>query len=480
MKKIMIFLMTVFGIGIFSLVNVNAETYNFYEGDYIDGIWITKEKGGTKYYQKARFFMQSNRPGRFAYCIEPFEMFDEESSYSRSVNPNTLSDEQKTRLKLIAYFGYNYQNHTDPKWYAISQYMIWKEADPTGDIYFTDSLNGNRIEAFANEINEINALINNYYTLPSIANMEVNMVENSSITLTDTNNVLSNYTSNNPDAYINGNTLTINNLKEGEYTIDLIRDMKKYDLPPIFYHASFSQDMMTVGDIKNINISLKVNVDKTTLDITKIDSDTKTTIPSGEASLSGAIYQIYDSNMKEIEKLEIDDNMKASIENLDYGKYYIKEISAGEGYLLDENTYEFEITHDNKNIVLELENKVIKKEIIIHKTYGDGINGNNEKDISFDIYNKKGELITTITTDNNGYAKVILPFGVYTFKQNNTTDGYTYADDFTIDIKNEDKEEINLYDYKIKVPNTSKNSPIFITILVLLMSGSIVKKYIFN
>ena len=37
--------MTVFGIGIFSLVNVNAETYNFYEGDYIDGIWITKEKG---------------------------------------------------------------------------------------------------------------------------------------------------------------------------------------------------------------------------------------------------------------------------------------------------------------------------------------------------------------------------------------------------------------------------------------------------
>ena len=220
MKKIMIFLMTVFGIGIFSLVNVNAETYNFYEGDYIDGIWITKEKGGTKYYQKARFFMQSNRPGRFAYCIEPFEMFDEESSYSRSVNPNTLSDEQKTRLKLIAYFGYNYQNHTDPKWYAISQYMIWKEADPSGDIYFTDSLNGNRIEAFANEINEINALINNYYTLPSIANMEVNMVENSSITLTDTNNVLSNYTSNNPDAYINGNTLTINNLKEGEYTIE--------------------------------------------------------------------------------------------------------------------------------------------------------------------------------------------------------------------------------------------------------------------
>ena len=123
---------------------------------------------------------------------------------------------------------------------------------------------------------------------------------------------------------------------------------------------------------------------------------------------------------------------------------------------------------------------LIKKEIIIHKTYGDGINGNNEKDISFVIYNKKGELITTITTDNNGYAKVILPFGVYTFKQNNTTDGYTYADDFTIDIKNEDKEEINLYDYKIKVPNTSKNSPIFITILVLLMSGSIVKKYIFN
>lgn len=480
MKKIIVFLITIIGIFTFSISNVNAAgEFSFYEGDYIQGIWITKEKGGTKYYQKARFFRLKNY-NLFSYCIEPYTMFNENSTYTRSLNATNLSQQQMKRISLIAYFGYTYGSHYDPKWYAITQYMIWKEADYSGDVYFTDGLNGNRITAYTNEINEINTLINNYLTVPSIANAEVSIVEGQSITMTDTNNVLSHYKSDNPNVTIMGNNLTINNLEEGIHTINLVRDSKRTTSIPFFYHSDTSQDMTTLGDVDDIEISLKVNVDKTSVAITKIDSDSKTTSPSGEASLSGAIYQIYDRNMNEIEKLEIDDDMKANIENLDYGKYYIKEISAGEGYLLDENIYEFEITHDNKNIILELENKVIKKEIIIHKTYGDGINGNNEKDISFDIYDKNDNLINTITTDNNGYAKVILPFGVYTFKQKNTTDGYNYADDFTIDITNEDTEEINLYDYKIKVPNTGKNSSLFITILILLISGGFAKKIIFN
>ena len=172
MKRFIIFLICILGISSFSLINVNAAgEYSFYEGDYIQGIWITKAKGGTRYYQKARFFMMSGS-NRFSYCIEPFAMFNENGKYTLSETAHNLSPSQMKRISLIAYFGYTYGSHYDPKWYAVSQYMIWKEADPTGDIYFTDGLDGNRINAYTNEINEINSLINNYLTLPSIANYE--------------------------------------------------------------------------------------------------------------------------------------------------------------------------------------------------------------------------------------------------------------------------------------------------------------------
>jgi len=470
MKKFIVFLMIILGINIFSLVHVNAASFGFYEGEFIDGVWVTKAKGGTRYYQKARFLRQGN--GGFAYCIEPFTMFNDNGTYTESLTADNLSAAQMKRISLIAYFGYTYGNHHDAKWYAISQYMIWKEADNSGDIYFTDSLDGNRIDGFRGEINEINRLINNYLTKPSIANKEFNMVEGSTITLTDTNNVLSNYTTNSKNASISGNKLIITGLEEGEHTINLVRNMRRNTNIPLFYNSSNSQNLMTLGEVENINVSLKVNVEKTTVEVTKIDSDTKTTKPSGDASLSGAVYQIYDSDMNEVSKLEIDDDMKANIENLNYGKYYIKELSPGVGYLLDENIYEFEITHENKDIFLELENEVIKKEIIIEKKFGDGFTFHNEQHIEFEIYNKKNKLIKTIKTNDKGIASIILPYGEYKIVQKNTTEGYEILKPFTIKVLTNKPETIELKDYKIPVPNTyvdEKNNFLAIIIQILIL-----------
>ena len=479
MKKFIIFLITIIGINSFSLVNVNASSDFFYEGDYIQGIWITKVKGGTKYYQKARFFMLKGAASRFAYCVEPFAMFNENSSYTRSLTANNLTDAQMKRISLIAYFGYVYGSHYNEKWYAITQYMIWKEADPNSDIYFTDGLNGNRIAAYTNEINEINNLINEYLTLPSINNMEINLVEGNNITLNDSNGVISKYKSDDENVAINGNNITINNLKEGEHVINLTRSSKRTTCIPFFFNSNDSQNMFMVGDMDNMNASFKVNVTSTSLELTKIDKDTKNTISSGDASLSGATYQIYDKDMNPLDKLIIDEDMKAKITNLNYGKYYIKEIEAGKGYKLDENLYEFEISTNNTNIKLTLENAVIKKEIQIHKSYGDGITSQNEKNISFDIFHNKS-LYTTITTDDNGYASAILPFGLYSIKQKNTTSGYNFTDEFNINIENEDKEEFNLYDYKIKVPNTGKEEISYTILFILIIIGGFyVNKKIF-
>ena len=78
-KKKIFFLITIIGIMIFKILNVNAESATFYEAEYIDNIYMSKYQysNNTIYYQKARFFRKSDT-GEAAYCIEPFTFFNEQ------------------------------------------------------------------------------------------------------------------------------------------------------------------------------------------------------------------------------------------------------------------------------------------------------------------------------------------------------------------------------------------------------------------
>lgn len=484
MKKRLIFLITILVITLISTNNVYATTTNFYEGEYINGIWMSKIKNGTKYYQTARFFREKGS-NNFAYCIEPFAMFNENSTYESTILPYNLNNEQKERISLIAHFGYGYKNHTDAKWYAITQMMIWKESDPTGTYYFTDKLNGNKISLYENEMNEINVLINDYLTKPSIANQIYNIVENEELNIIDINNTLEYYKiieNLNDNIKITNNRLTIKNLKEGIYNIHLTRNDNIFNRPIIFYQGINTQNLVETGDIET-NISFKIIVKKTELSITKIDSDTKTTIPTGEGHLDGAIYELIDENNNKITELIIDKDMHSKIENIKYGKYYLKEIKAGIGYELDNNQYEFTIDKDNNIIEMILENKIIKKEIELIKEYGDGIISTQEENVSFNIYDKNNTIVNTITTGKDGKVKITLPYGNYTIKQINSTPGYELAKDLKISVINNEKENYKLYDYKIKVPNTrtdDKNIIYLIIGLILVNAITYVKKRINN
>ena len=152
MKKLIFFLAG--AISIILPYTVKAESAQFYEGEYINNIWMNRVDKGTIYYQKARTYKQKGTE-KYAYCIEPFTTFKESSQYTSTIQPSNLTKEQKERIALIVHFGYNYKSHTDMKWYAISQMMIWKTAAPSNDFYFTDSLNGKRINIYKDEMNYI-------------------------------------------------------------------------------------------------------------------------------------------------------------------------------------------------------------------------------------------------------------------------------------------------------------------------------------
>ncbi|MDD6756555.1 MAG: SpaA isopeptide-forming pilin-related protein [bacterium] len=464
MRKLIVFCIVIAIISLSSL-KVNASS-NFYEGEYIDGIYMNKRKEGssTIYYQKARFFRQTGT-NRFAYCIDPFVFFQEGSNYDAVITPSNLTESQKQEISLIAYFGYGYNNHTEKKWYAITQMMIWKAADLTGNFYFTDKLNGNKIEPYNNEINEINTLIANYKKETSLNNKTYTIIEGETLSIEDNNKILSNYKNLNPNFLIQGNKLIGSNLTEGEYLIDLIKEEKKYQKPLVFYQSNNSQALMQTGDLQDKFEKLKVKVLKTQIEITKVDKDTKSTTPSGEGILTGAIYSLLDKNYKEIKTLEINKDNIATIQNIPLGTYYIQEKKAGVGYKVDTKKYKIELTEQNHKTNLILENEIIKKKIIIYKTYGEN-NKIPEPNISFSIYDSKNQKIATITTDKNGIAEITLPYGKYKIIQENTTKGYHKVKDIKVEITNDKDELIKLVDYKIKVPNTKTN---FITYLINLI-----------
>ena len=168
MKKITLFITII--LSIFLLGNNLVHAEGFYEGEYINNIWMVRKNSKRLIYQTARFLKRSS-DNQFAYCVEPFTIINAQQGYTE-IDPNTISPNTWERVSLLAYYGYGYGNHTDPKWYPITQIMIWKAIDPSSDFYFTDSLNGNRINIFQAEMAEIESLIQRYYTQPSFANQE--------------------------------------------------------------------------------------------------------------------------------------------------------------------------------------------------------------------------------------------------------------------------------------------------------------------
>lgn len=461
--------MIIVGIISLKMINVNAESATFYEAEYIDNIYMSKYQysNNTIYYQKARFFRKSDTQ-EAAYCIEPFTFFNENSVYESTLNPYNLSQEQKTRIERIAHFGYGYKNHTDVKWYAITQMMIWETADPnSGTFFFTDYLNGNKIYPYQDEMNEINYLVNTYDIIPSINNQTYNIVEGQDF-YKSSEEIMKFYSSNDNRVNLSYGDIKISNLSEGEYDFSLYRNDNNYNNPVIFYQSYNSQNLLKTGNLENKEASFKVIVKKTEINVTKLDKDTQDTSPQGEAILDGATINVLDLKKNIIRTIEIKDNIGKTT-NLPYGTYYLQEIEAGEGYNINNDLYEVNITTDNPKPQINIYNKVIEKKVTISKKYGEDDNLNPEKNIDFEIYDINNKLIKTVSTNDEGIVSFNLPYGKYKIVQKNSTNGYKKVDPFTITVDKDDEETIELKDYKIPVPNTHTTKRINIIYIIITL-----------
>lgn len=468
-----------FFMAIFTTKEVKAEEYTgqaIWISEYVDSVYVRMNRpdGSMRYLQSV--FLRRSEDNQFVYCLEPFADIDNNLPYynvirSDYANILGLSKEQWERISLLAYYGYEYNengyNHSDPKWYAITQVMIWRITNPSDDIYFTDYLNGNRVPYFENEMAELNSLVDTHYVKPNINN-NITMPIGSTIELNDLNGVLNKYkisATSNVISSINGNSLFIiaNNVGVGNISLEM--NTTKYDLPPIVYISSHSQSVFRVGQLDPTFFNLNINVIGGRISITKKDSCGNVPL---DASLEGAIYGIYDSNGNKVTEITTNQNGEATSDYLpSLGKYYVQEIKASNNYLLDNTRYEVNLTEENTkdNIPVHINVKENRKaKISLQKVDSEKTIAQGEATLEgaiYEIYDASGNKVGTMTTDSNGRAisNYLPSTGKYVVKEVKSSNGYNIdSESYTINVtsdntcnnysvKSKEKVITNTYEY---------------------------------
>lgn len=469
MKKIIFIFLALF---IF-IPNLNALS-KFYLGEKVPNMHI-ESVSESEVHNGIPFILRRD-DGQFVYCINPFESLNTTNYYS-PYNYNdklfNITDEQLNRMNLIAYYGYNYGNHTDLKWYGVTQFLIWKTLN-LKDIYFTDTKDGKKIIAYQNEIKEIESLVNNHYKLPSFSSNHFEYTINNSYEIVDLNSIINNYEikESNIESKIEGNKLYINTNETGNYEITFIRK-SPIEREYILYAFKGNQSLLYSGMVNDVEFKITIEVSSGSITVNKLDSEN---IDRKTAVLEGAIYGIYDAD-ELITTIETDETGIAYIENLPLGKYYVKEITPSLGYKLDDNTYEVNLTNENKDVIIDSYESVIKGNLIINKYYGEENNYRKEDGAIFEIYDIEDNLVGSYKT-NNGIINEKLEYGEYYGIQIKGITGYKFVDKFNIFINEEKEYILDLYNKKeeilvVEVPNTKVNNYNKLISISLILIGLI-------
>lgn len=443
MKKIIFILIT-----FFLFCNVKCLS-KFYIGEKVQNMRIYEYTDYDSYIGVPYVLRRSD--GVYTYCLNPFLKYntiDYLLEYSYNTELFGIDDEQLDRMNLIGYYGYNYINHADLKWYGITQFLIWKELN-LNDIYFVDNT-FNKINIYENDILEIENLVNDYYTLPSISN-KLEYTINSRYEEIDLNNVLSKYQiiESNIDSKIEGNKLIINTSDYGSYKIKLRRNSPVSSDYKIYYIDGY-QPLLLPGKVNDIEFSIDVEVKSGSITINTFDSEN---IDREEATLEGTVYGIYSDN-ELLTTISTDGFGIAFIDNLKLGNYYIKEINTSNGYEVDNNIYEV-IIDINNDIVININKDVIKGNLVIN---------NYDLNQEYNIYNINDEFVSKVLINK----KNILEYGYYYIVQNGET-----KYDFIID---ESKDYIYGV-LEVEVPNTKKIDYYrFLPLLFIFLGILLIKK----
>jgi LPXTG-motif cell wall-anchored protein len=220
--------------------------------------------------------------------------------------------------------------------------------------------------------------------------------------------------------------------------------------------------------------------DRTTakIQLYKVDKETGEAVPQGDAKLEEAVYGLYAREDivhpdgatgilfkagELVATLTTDEKGEASIDNLYLGKYYVKEITPSEGYLLDEEEHDVACDYEG-DLVAEVQRSTTSKEQVIKQPFqlikvsdnGDDTEAPLLAGAGFTAYLKSSLQVkedgsydydsatpvvigedgaTTIYTDEKGYTvSIAIPYGTYVVVESETPHNMSPIKPFEVKI----------------------------------------------
>ena len=254
-----------------------------------------------------------------------------------------------------------------------------------------------------------------------------------------------------------GNLGTLEGIPFGTVTVKELSAPEGYRLDTEVHTYTVDGSQLT-GDVYELEVdNLTEDVMRGGLTIQKLDSQTGTT-PQGDASLEGISFEIVNDSQNPVVvngntaapgqvAMTITTNssgVATTGENaLPYGDYTVREVSTNDS-MLKTFTEEISVTinQDGQMLEYEAENEVVRGGIDISKEdseMGSTPQGNSSfAGISFEVVNRSanpvvvdgqtyavGDVVMTITTDENGHASTgseALPYGTYEVKESATNE----------------------------------------------------------
>ena len=445
-------------ISILGITKVSAQMY--YETlvqEHQEGIYYTR-RGGGKPYLSAQYSTYTMN-GKVVYCIEPgVDITINDYTGADGFINSPYDDATNKKIELIGHYGYDYPGHQTLRYRMAAQSLIWETTGGQIIEFWTERYGNGDFINLNYERNEIMKLVNAHYNKPSFNGSSMEVVIGKEYKITDTNGLMNEYAlykAEGLDVRISGNDIYFTPKATGNLSLSVAR--KHYDNHTTIVFKGNDEISQKMGYFRfsdPVVATLNLNVIGGKIKITKVDSETNTTNPQGQATLVGAKYNVIDSSGKVVDTLTIGSDSTAITGHMPLGTYTIKEVSPSTGYYLNNTTYTATVnSSDTVNITVKED--VIKNYISILKQY-DYVNGNTtflnaEANITFEIFYPDGSKYGEIKTDKNGYATLNIPYGVWKFHQVNTTTGFEKIYDFyiTVDENSEKEQYYNILNNKI-------------------------------
>ena len=194
----------------------------------------------------------------------------------------------------------------------------------------------------------------------------------------------------------------------------------------------FASSLHQEGGFELHNFTSRWNWDldsKGSIEIEKVDSK------NSSIKLSGAVFEVYDSEEKLKGTITTDSQGKGSLGNLEYGEYTLVEKTAPVGYVLFSDRVTVNVNSQGITYKTITNTKILGKISILKVDSTDA-------DIKlpgavFEVKDSEGTVVDTITTGENGVGtSKELPYGSYTVTEVSAPPGYELSGeskDVTID-----------------------------------------------